>query len=126
KKVDERAGAPVPPPKRVLQDVVEDLLIEGRGAAAREVYNTLVSGYGAPADSGKLLAQIAEVERQPPPTETVESLLATPFPTPEEARPYLGEWVGDISMKPDAPRTGSATLRIRVEDGRVIGESVRR
>src|SRR5262245_47285873 len=125
-KVSESLGANVLPPKRVLQDVVEDLLIEGRGAAAREAYNIIVSGYGAPSDGGKLLAQIADVESRPPPTETVEGLLATPFPTPEEVRPYLGEWVGDISMRPDAPRTGGVTLRIRVEDGRVIGESVRR
>ncbi|HSB10099.1 MAG TPA: alpha/beta hydrolase-fold protein [Blastocatellia bacterium] len=126
KKVSESLGTPVLPPKRVLQDVVEDLLMEGRGAAAREAYNTLVFGYGAPSDNSNLLAQIAEVERRPPPTETVEGLLATPFPTPEEARPYIGEWVGDISMRPDTPRTGNVILRIRVADGRVIGESVRR
>lgn len=125
-KVSAALGATVIPPQKLLQNVVEDLLIEGRGAAAREAYNTLVSGYGTPADSVKLLAQIAEVERRPPPTETVEGLLATPFPTPEEARAFIGDWVGDVWMGPDEPRTGKTTLRIRVVDGRVIGETIRR
>jgi len=125
-KVSASLGAPVLPPEKVLQDLVEDMLIEGRGAAARDAYNTLVSGYGAPADSGKLLARIAEVERRPAPSETVESLLATPFPKPEEARPFIGEWVGDLWMNPDEPRTGKLTLRVRVVDDRVIGETVRR
>src|SRR6185295_10769419 len=97
---------------------------EGRGAAAREAYNTLVFGYGTPPDGAKLLAQIAQVERRPPPTETVEGLLATPFPTPEEARAFIGEWVGDVWMNPDEPRRGGQTLRISVEDGRVAGETV--
>ena len=125
-KVSAALGATVIPPQKLLQTVVEDLLIEGRGAAAREAYNTLVSGYGRPADSAKLLAQIAEVEHRPPPTETVEGLLATPFPTPAEAREFIGDWVGDVWMGNDEPRTGKTILRIRVMDGRVIGETIRR
>ena len=123
-KVGESLGAPVLPPKRVLQNVVDDLLGEGRGAAAREAYGMLVYGYGAPPDGGKLLARIEEVERRPPPAETVEGLLSTPFPSPEEARAFVGEWVGDISMRADTPRAGRTTLRIKVVDGRVVGETV--
>jgi putative esterase len=125
-KVSASLGAPVLPPKKLLQQMVGDLLSEGRGTAAKEAYNTLVSGYGAPADSAALIASIAELERRPVPTETVEGLLATPFPTPEEARPFIGEWVGDMWMKPEQPRTGSTMLRIRVVDGSVIGETLRR
>lgn len=110
---------------KLLENVVDDLLMEGRGAAAREAYNTLVFGYGAPANSVKLLAQIAEVERRPPPAETVEGLLATPFPTPDEARAFIGDWVGDVWMGADQPRAGKQMLRIRVVDGRVIGETIR-
>ncbi|MGE0130527.1 MAG: alpha/beta hydrolase [Blastocatellales bacterium] len=121
-KVSAALGATVIPPRKLLLNVVEDLLMEGRGAAAREAYNTLVAGYGPPADSARLLAQIADVERRPPPTETVEGLLATPFPTPEEARAYIGEWVGDEWMNPDERRNGRLTLRIKVVDGRVVGE----
>ena len=117
-------GASVIPPRKLMMTVIEDLLMEGRGAAARTAYNTLVAGYGVPSNSDKLLAQITEVERQPPPTETVESLLATPVATPEEARALIGEWVGDEWMNPDEPRTGKNTLRIRVVDGRVVGETV--
>jgi len=115
-------GGVVTPPRRVLQDVIQDLLSEGRGRAARDAYNMLVLGYGVPANGAAILAQIADVERRPPPAETVEALLAAPFPTPEEARPYIGDWVGDVWMGPDEPRTGKQTLRIRVENGKVIGE----
>lgn len=125
-KVSAALGATVIPPRKLLQNVVQDLLMEGRGAAAREAYNSLVAGYGAPPNSETLLAQITEVERRPPPTETVEGLLATPFPTPEEARGFIGDWIGDVWMSPDEPRTGKLTLRIRVENGQVIGETVRR
>lgn len=124
-KVSASLGAQVIPPKRLLQNVVNDLLMEGRGAAARTAYNTLVAGYGPPSDSTALLAQIAEVERQPPPTETVEGLLNTPFPTPEEARNYVGDWVGDVWMGGNGPRNGRVTLRIRVENGKVICEILR-
>jgi hypothetical protein len=119
-------GAPVLPPKRVVQDVLDDLIGEGRGAAARAAYDMLVFGYGQPANGAVLSARITDVERRPPPPETVESLLATPFPSPGEARAFIGEWVGDVSMRPDAPHTGSTILRIRVVDGRVIGETVLR
>src|SRR5215813_364279 len=122
-KVSESLGASVVPPKKLLQNVVEDLLMEGRGAAAREAYNTLVFGYGPPADNASLLARISDVERRPPPAETVEGLLATPFPTPEEARAYIGEWVGDSWVKSQQPRNGELMLRIRVEGDRVIGET---
>ena len=119
-------GADVVPPRKLLLNVVEDLLMEGRGGAARAAYRTLVASYGAPADGDSLSARIADVERRPPPTETVESLLATPFPTPEEAREYLGEWVGDEWINRELPRTGSQTLRIRIERGRVVGETIYR
>ena len=100
--------------------------MEGRGAAAREAYNLLVLGYGATSDKEKLLAQIAEVEKQPPPTETVEGLINTPFPTPDEVRDYIGDWVGDVWMGANGPRPGRVTLRIRVENGKVIAETIRR
>ena len=119
-------GATLMPPKRVLQDVVEDLINEGRGTAAREAFSMLVSGYGPPENSAALSARIAAAERRPPPSETVEGLLATPFPTPAEVHAYLGEWIGDIWMGADAPGKGNTLLRIRIEDGRVVGETVRR
>ncbi|MFL6468862.1 MAG: hypothetical protein ACJ72Z_12960, partial [Pyrinomonadaceae bacterium] len=37
---------------------------------------------------------------------------------------FIGEWVGDISMGPNAPRTANTTLRIKVVDGRVYGETI--
>jgi predicted methyltransferase len=123
-KIGASLGAPVIPPRKLLVNVTEDLLMEGRGGAAREAYNTLAAGYGAPANSKDLLAQIAEVERQPPPTETVEGLLATPFPTPEEARPYIGEWIGDSWMNSEEARSGRLMLRIKLVDGRVVADLI--
>lgn len=125
-KLGESLGGTVLPPKTLLHNVVEDLLMEGRGAAAREAYKLLVFGYGGPADSDKLLARIAEVERRPPPTETVEGLLSTPFPTPEEARAFVGDWAGDVWMGANEPRARGSILRISVVDGRVVGETIRR
>jgi len=124
KKVSDSLGASVIPPGKMLFQAAEDLAAEGRGAAAREAYNTLAAGYGAPSNSAELLAQIAEVERRPPPTETVEGLLATPFPTPQEIRAYLGDWVGDTWMSREQPRNTDTRLSIRIEDGRVIGETI--
>jgi hypothetical protein len=115
-------GAQLLPPKRVLRDVVDDLLAEGRGAGARAAYNMFVQTYGAPADDAQLLAELADAERRPEPAETVASLLATPFPTPEEASRFIGDWVGSHWMSPEAPRHNRETLRIRVEAGRVVGE----
>jgi hypothetical protein len=118
-----RLGAPVIPPRRLVSNVVEDLLMEGKGAAARQAYELLVRGYGAPEDGDKLLARIAEVEKRPPPTETVEGLLATPFPSPEDVRAYVGEWTGETWMNDRAPRQ-EVRLRITIEDGRVVGETI--
>ena len=113
------------PPRRLLGNVLEDMLIEGRGADARVAYDMQAAGYGAPANSRELLAEISNVEQQPAPNETVEGLLATPFPTPSEAREIVGEWVGDVWMNegeltPGMPRS---TLRISVQNGKVVGET---
>ena len=123
-RVAESLGAPVVPPRPLLSNVVDDLLMEGRGAAAHQAWDQLVAGYGAPADAAELLALIAEAEQQPPPTETVEGLLATPFPTPQEAAPWLGEWIGDVWMNDDELVEGRPRhyLRLRVVDGKVEGD----
>lgn len=116
-------GAPLVPPRSLLRAVTEDLLMEGRGTLARAAYERLAAGYGAPADAAELLARIAEVERRPPPTETVEGLLATPFPRPEEAAAFLGEWVGDLWTGADEAHDGDQRLRLWVEGGELRGET---
>ncbi len=115
-------GAPLTPPEPLLAQVIDDLLMEGRGAAARAAFETLASAYGEPRDAAALKARIAEVERQPPPSETVEGLLATPFPTAEEARDYLGEWDGEQWINPAAK--SRFALRLVAERGRVTGTLV--
>jgi hypothetical protein len=125
-RIGESLGAALMPPKNLLTNVVEDLLMEGRGAEARAAYDMRVAGYGAPTNRDELIAQIEEVERRPPLKETVEGLLATPFPTPDEARPYIGEWTGDIWMNADELVAGHPrhVLHVSVVDGRVVGESI--
>jgi pimeloyl-ACP methyl ester carboxylesterase len=125
-KVGETFGATLLPPRRILTNVTEDLLAEGRGQAAREAFEALVTAYGPPADAAALTARIAEVEKRPPPSETVEGLLATPFSSASEAQRFVGDWRGDHWMNPEEPRTGRQTLRIRIEDGKVVGETVTR
>jgi hypothetical protein len=105
---------------------MNDLLTEGRGKEARLAYELLVSGYGPPTGNNNLLARIADVEKQPPPTETVEALMATPFPKPLEVKNYIGDWVGDVWMGANGPTPGRVTLRIRVENDQVIAELLRR
>jgi hypothetical protein len=102
--------------------VIDDLIAEGRGAGARSAYGVFAGAYGAPPDSTQLLAELKDAEARPAPTETVESLLATPFPTPEEARRFIGDWTGSQWMSPSEPRHNRTTLRIRVEGGTVVGE----
>jgi pimeloyl-ACP methyl ester carboxylesterase len=123
-KLSASLGAPVSPPRTLLRDVIDDLLAEGRGRAAHDAYETLAGAYGEPRDATQLKAEIADVERRPPPTETVESLLAKPFPSADAMRPYVGEWAGDTWMNADEPRTGRQQLRIRIVDGRVEGETI--
>ena len=112
-------GAPLAPPQPLMRDVVDDLLLEGRGAAARAAFDALIAAYGEPPNASETRAQIEEVSSRPEPTETVESLLATPMATAEEAAPYVGEWRAE-SRRGAYTRT-RFTLTIGIEDGRVKG-----
>ncbi|MFA6959003.1 MAG: alpha/beta hydrolase-fold protein [Thermoanaerobaculia bacterium] len=112
-------GATMTPPEPLLMQVIEDLLMEGRGAEARAAFEALRSGYGEPDDAEGLRARIAEVERKPPPTETVEGLLGTPFPTPEEAKDYLGVWEGEKWVNPEI--RNRFVLKLVAEGGKVTG-----
>ena len=115
-------GAPIIPPAPLLERVVEDLLMEGRGAQARNAFETLATAYGEPRNAEKLRKEIAEVEKRPPPTESVEGLLATPFPSAEEIRDYLGEWEGEQWMNEEDKHR--YVLRIGVEDGKVVATAI--
>jgi uncharacterized protein len=115
-------GAPLIPPAPLLRRVTEDLLMEGRGAAARAAFETLVTAYGEPRDAAKLRTQIAEVERRPPPAESVEGLLATPFPSPEEIRDYVGDWEGEQWIHP--AEKNRFILRIAIENGKVVAKTI--
>lgn len=112
-------GAPMIPPSPLLLQVADDLLMEGRGAAARAAFDIAVAAYGDPRDAATLRARIADVERRPPPTETVEGLLATPFPSVDEARDYTGEWEGEQWINSESKHR--VVLRLVAEGNRVTG-----
>jgi hypothetical protein len=122
--IESSFGVRLPPPAPVLRRLIEDLLIEGRPDQARRAFAWLVEGYGRPSDLDELESSIARVEALPPLAETVEDVKATPMPSPEEIRPFIGEWKGHDWMHPEA-RT-ELTLRIREVEGEVSGETIHR
>lgn len=115
-------GGRLVPPLPLMRDVVDDLLLEGRGAAAADAFAALIAAYGEPANAHETRARIAEVSSRPAPAETVESLLATPLATAEEIAPYLGTWEGE-SRRGEHHRT-QFTLTLEVKDGRAGGQVV--
>ena len=117
-----RYGAPVYPPAPLMRDVVDDLLLEGRGALAATAFEALIAAYGEPANGAETRARIAEVSARPAPAESVESLLATPRATAEEIAPYVGEWEGE-ARRGEHNRT-RFVLTIAVKDGRASGQVV--
>ena len=120
-------GAALAPPRRVLEDLVDDLLLEGRGVLARDAYERLVAAYGAPDDAPALRARIADAERLPPPTETVDALLAASSADSTAAARVLGDWVGDAWLGDGEPQiAGRLTLRVHMERGRAVADLVRR
>jgi hypothetical protein len=119
-RIEETFHAPLPPPARVLRRLVEDLLTEGRVEQARKALAWLLEGYGPQPDEADLRALIDRVSVMLPLAETVESLKGTPWPTPDEIAPYVGEWRGEAGPNPDASH--SLALRVRVVDGKVVAE----
>jgi hypothetical protein len=112
-------GGTLVPPRALIAQVVDDLLIEGRGAEAHAALDALVAAYSTQSHEAELRTRIAEVEKLPPPTETVEGLLATPFPTAEEGRAWVGDWEGGTWIN-DSPRN-RAVLHMEIKDGRLAG-----
>ena len=118
----DRYGGRLVPPLSLMRDVVDDLLLEGRGAAAGEAFAALVAAYGEPPNAVETRARIADVSSRPAPTETVESLLATPRATAQEIAPYVGVWEGE-SRRGEHHRT-RFTLTLEVKDGLAAGQVV--
>jgi hypothetical protein len=103
-----------------MRRVVEDFLMEGRGARAGEWLARYVAAYGAPQDFSELTERVKAVTALGEPTETVAGLLALARATPEEMRAHLGEWRGE-TWRGNWPRE-PITVRFWVEDGVVGGE----
>jgi len=123
--VGQSLGAALVPPRPALERAFDRALSDAAFPSARTVLAAMVAGSGRSANTDELERRLLQAERAPRPAETVASLLATPLPTPEEARRVIGEWTGDVWMGADQPRGNATRLRILVENGRVIGETVR-
>ena len=115
-------GAPVVPPSPLMRDVVDDLLMEGRGALAGQAFEAFLAAYGESTNADATRARIADVASRPAPLETVEGLLATPLATADEIAPYVGDWEGE-ARRGDVHRT-RFILSISVKDGRAAGQVV--
>lgn len=112
----------LPPPRIVLRQLFEDLLTEASVEPARQVLAWLTEGYGRQPDQGELEAQLAHAATLPPLAETVESLKATPFPSPREIAPFVGEWRGHTWINPAA--RNPLGLRIAVVEGKVVAQII--
>lgn len=113
-------GVPVIPPAGLLRRVMEDLEMEGQSRPASEAYRLIVDGYGAPSDSAEWKTRLANLAKQPPLTETVESLLSTPAPKSSEAARFIGEWRGADWINEEDKH--EIRLRLRDSAGVVTGE----
>jgi len=114
-----RWGVEVDPPEPVLRRIVEDFLLEGRGARAGAWLDRYVATYGEPSDLGDLRKRVEQVTALGEPTETVAELLALPRATPAEMKDHLGEWRG-TRQRGDGPKE-PFSVRFWVEKGVVQG-----
>lgn len=112
-----------PPPQRFLLRAAGELADLSDAARARRTLELLDSSYGDGAAPAALRVRVEGAEKRPPPAETVESLLAIPFPSPVEMRPFLGTWVGETWAEGEE-RRNSFTLVLREAGGAVEGEVV--
>ncbi len=119
RKLNSASGLRLIPPRPLLERNIEDLLMEGNARGAQEALDFLLQGYGDTPRAGQIRAQIAEAAKLPPLPETVQDLLNTPFPTPQEMAPFLGVWEGTTQRNDDDPHT--VRLRLEVKDGKVQG-----
>jgi hypothetical protein len=118
--IEREFGTVLPPPPRMLRNLVEDLLTEGRMEPARRAAAWLLEGYGPRPEQAEIEAMIARVAALPPLAETVESLKAMPLPSPAVMTAYLGEWKGEGWINEFA--RWPLHVRFRAEDGRLIAE----
>lgn len=113
-------GGALPPPERLLAQLLEEALVAGRPDRARHFLDRRVRAYGPPADLADLHARLAAAERLPPLEETVESMQSLPRPSPKDMARFLGDWSGEVWSDPS--RRNPARLRLHAVDGAVAGE----
>ncbi len=113
------SGLRLIPPRPLLERLIEDFLMEGNAARAREAFDFLKQGYGDTSRAADIRAQIAEAADLPPLEVTVEDLLKAPFPSPQELTAFLGVWNGTMQVAEDSPQP--VRLRLEAKDGTVTG-----
>jgi hypothetical protein len=113
-------GAAIPPPLTTLVRLVEDLLIEGKRAQARQSLETLMLAYGPSPNADALRVKIAEAMARPPLKESVEDLLSASRPTAGDGAPFLGEWKGEERSGAAPPKP--VRLRLTAVNGILDGD----
>lgn len=115
-------GTTVIPSPGLIRQVMEDLEMEGQSKRANDAWDMLVTNYGMPPDSLEWRERLAKLAAQPPLTETVEGLLATPLPKSSDAKQFLGEWHGVEWMNEDDKH--DQLVRFRDSSGVLVGETI--
>jgi len=120
--LEQAYGMKMAPSQPALARLIEDLIIEGNRAEAKQALDLYQQNYGAEGRQAKeLRTQWQEAMQRPPLKETVADLLATPRPVASEGTPFLGQWEGQTQVGDSPPDTRVRVL-FKVVDGKVEGE----
>jgi hypothetical protein len=111
------------PPRNILDDALLELTYKGEAAAARRALRAMTDGYGEPEDRARIEHDIDKAEEMMKGKESVAELLASPPPSAEQMKPYLGTW---RELKPAGARNAevATTVTFAVKDGKGAGTMV--
>ncbi|MBS1717238.1 MAG: hypothetical protein JSS72_05860 [Armatimonadetes bacterium] len=116
-------GAFPMPPKSLLDRAMFELSYTGNGPAARRALAMMTEGYGEPEDRAKLEQDIDKAEQMMKGKESVAQLLASPHPTEEQMRPYLGVWK-EIKAPDEPGSEAETTVTLKTVNGIGQGQMI--
>lgn len=111
------------PPRNLLDDALLELTYTGNAAAARRALRVMTDGYGEPDDRVRIEQDIDKAEAMLKGKESVAQLLASPFPTADQMRPYLGTW-RELKTTGAPNAEVATTITFAVKDGLGAGTMV--
>jgi len=111
------------PPRNLLEDALFELTYTGNAVAARRALAALTRGYGEPPHRAQLERDIDKAAAMLEGKESVAQLLASPHPTADEMRPYLGSWT-QLRAAGSPGERAETTVTFSVKDGKGAGTMV--